>query len=244
MKIFKHIYIYKRLLLSFIIILIVAAVVMPMMSRCQLDTKYSVARRKGTSLAGYAAQWAEKSIQAQDESTSTATLKDYYASLAGVAPGGALPAPGNACPGEWIATDGSANSNWAYTDALASPPTRKAKAISGRCVPEAAGVDSAPDTVVEDQAVQSGRVLPNPFNHVIVFREPNFPSGGAVVPGALAFGCFAEPDGHLYFAFAYQGTESSTTDLNRSAEETTFHAGMGLHSLWGLRNGVFAGRFK
>jgi transposase len=161
-----------------------------------------------------------------------------------VGPGDTLPTPGNACPGEWIATDGSSYSNWAYTDASASPPTRKAKAILGRYMADAAGVDSAPDTVVEDQAVQSGRALPNPFNHVIVFREPNRPGGGAVVPGALAFGCFAESDGHLYFAFAFQGTGSSTTDLSAAAEETTFHAGMGLFTSGAIRMSVFAGRFK
>jgi hypothetical protein len=238
----------SKMFMAIAILAVFLTVFVPLFLRCQLDAKYGVVHHNVSELACFAAQWAEKSILAQDQSTSTATLKDYYASLAGVAPGDTPPAPGNACPGEWIATDGSTNSNWAYTDTMASPPTRKAKAILGRYLPEAAGVDTAPDTIVEDavnqDVIHGMPELRNPFNHVNVFRKANFPADGTVVPGALAFGCFAEPDGHLYFAFAFQGTDSTTTDLNAGAESTTFHAGMGLYTTRAIRNSIFLGRFK
>jgi prepilin-type N-terminal cleavage/methylation domain-containing protein len=237
-----------ELLLVIGIVAIILAVIVPLGLRARIDAKYGVVRQNASELASFSSQWVEKSIQAQDESTSTATVKNYYGSLAGVA-ASALPPTTGACAGEWIATNGAAATNWAFTTpgSAGVAPTRTAKAINGRYMPDTgAGQDIAPEDVVED-IIPPEKAIRNPFTEVNVFRTPNFPTGTNVVAGALALGCFGEGaagGNWVYFGFAFQGTDNTTNGLNAGAEDTTFHAGMGLYSLPTIRNGVFMGRFN
>jgi hypothetical protein len=106
--------------------------------------------------------------------------------------------------------------------------------------------DVAPEDVVED-IIPPDKTIRNPFTQVSVFRDPNDPeTQGGPVTGAVALGGAAEEGGEnpwIYYAFAFQGTDSTTNDL-LDAAGTTFHAGMGLETVPKLRNGVFLGRFR
>ena len=182
----------------------------------------------------------KRSIQAQDEQSSTATVKDYYASLAGAPE---APTGGN-LPGQWISVQGG-NNNWNLgADGLVA--SRSTTVITGRYMDGAA--DVPPEDCVED-IIPPDKTVRNPFTEVNVFRDPNDPvTQGGAITGAVALGGAAEAVGAgggnpwIYYAFGFQGTDSTTANL--VGDDTTFHAGMRLDSIAGLRNGVFLGRFR
>jgi prepilin-type N-terminal cleavage/methylation domain-containing protein len=223
-----------ELLLVVGIVAIILAVIVPLGLRARIDAKYGVVRQNASELASFSSQWVEKSIQAQDEQQSTATVLSYYASLANatVAANGAVTFQG----GQWVAVQGA--NNWNLPGGV--PTARNPLAITGRYMGNLA--DQAPEDVVED-IVPPDKVIRNPFNDVSVFRDPNYPINH-VVAGALALGGAADgTTGFYYFAFAFQGTDN-TQFGNNFADENTFHAGMGTDTLPRLRNGVFVGRFN
>ncbi len=226
-----------ELLLVVGIVAIILAVIVPLGIRARIDAKYGVVRQNASELASFSSEWVEKSIQAQDEQQSTATVLSYYATLAG----GQTDATGKITqdpPGQWVATQ-SAN-NWNFPGTNPTPGGRTPVAITGRVMN--GQNNSLPEDVVED-IVPPDKVIRNPFNDVSVFRIPNDPvTQGRVVTGALALGVRAEGNtGFYYFAFAFQGTDNTSTGLT---DENTFHAGMGVDTLPRLRNGVFLGRFN
>ncbi len=233
-----------ELLLVVGIVGIILAVVVPMGLRANIDAKYGVVRQNCSELASFASQWVEKSIQAQDEQRSTATVKDYYASLAGAE---AAPEGAEVLDGEWIATPGGEN-NWNLNtaDGVSSNPAENTRGIIGRYMDNRE--NEAPEDCVES-IIPPDKTIRNPFTQVSVFRAPNDPEGqGGPITGAVALGGAAEDLGDgggnpwIYYAFAFQGTDSTTAQL--IGDDTTFHAGMGLDTIPKLRNGVFLGRFR
>ncbi len=216
-----------ELLFVALIIGILLAVVVPRAIRGKVSAKYSIVNTNCAELGSLASQWAEKSIQVQDERTSTARLADYYASLTGqgqVAGGGGA---------DWVANQG--NNNW--WAAVGDPAS---VAITGRHV--GAALNTQPeDTVAHMLPPQSGLI--NPFNGVSVFSTANRPQTSPVT-GAIAFGYVqtVTAQGPLsYFAFCFQGTDSQTTALDLP---TTFHAGQNTATLQGLKNGVFMAQVR
>lgn len=228
-----------ELLLVIGIVAIILAVIVPMGIRANIDAKYGTVRQNCSELASFASKWAEKSALAQDERLSTATIKNYFATLAGQPAGGELPTTG-ALPGQWIAIQ-TAN-NWNLIDG--SKENRQPIQVPGRIMD---GTAAPPEDTVED-IVPPDKTIRNPFTEVNVFRSPNLPIENRPVTGAIACGAAFESEGDwLYFALAFQGTDSTTAPAENIAsgeEETTFHAGMGLGNIGKLRNAVFMGRYR
>ena len=233
--------VYHNALLVLFPVMIFLAVIVPIGLRMHINAKYGVVRQNCTELASYAKMWAEKSIKAQDEQKSTATLKDYFASLAGLP----VPIAGKAFPGQWIAVQGG-NNNW-NLGAKGTATERSTTPVFGRYVN---GVrDQAPLDTVED-CIPPDKTITNPFTGKNVFRAANDPvTQGEGVAGAIAFGGVvgSMPAGStapwIYFGFAFQGTKPSST-INLARNDKTFHADMGLNSIPKLRNGVFLGRYR
>ncbi len=222
-----------ELLLVVGIIGVLLAVIVPKAIRANINAKYGIVEKNCAELKSYAAQWAEKSIRAQDEQSSTATLADYYASLTGVSSRTAGPAQ------QWIAT-GNAN-NWNLGDG--SPGSQPNPiAITGRS--QEGAVNQPPEDVVES-LIPPEKALKNPFNGTSIFRQPNDPERqNQPVTGAIALGFAQEPaeaGAFYYFALAYQGTDNTTTALNN---DNTFHAGSGLATLPALKNAQFFARIR
>lgn len=141
---------------------------------------------------------------------SSARLRDYYISLLG-----------------WVAAGsrgfGGGPANW-----TASP----AQAVTGR-------VPNIPETNVAG-ILPPEKTLRNPFNGASVLASSNNPvTSAGVVPGSLFLG-IAVDGSSLYYAFIWQGTDSTTTNIFNN---NTFYAGqISAFSLPGLRNGVFFAR--
>ena len=236
-----------ELLLVVGIIGVLLAIIIPKAIRANINAKYGIVEKNCAELKGYAVQWAEKSIRAQDEQNSTATLADYYASLAGSATGVANPSQA------WIATANP--NNWNMGNPVPNPAATNFLTINGRAQLTAAGLQAAPqmpeDTV--EHIIPPEKVVKNPFNGSNVFRAPNDPpnkpGGAGPVTGAIALGFLQEPvavGGYYYFAFAYQGTDSTAFTLPTSAatDVTTFHAGSGLATIPALKNGELFARIR
>lgn len=236
-----------ELLLVVGIIGVLLAVVIPKAIRARIDSKYTIVVKNAAELKSYAVQWAEKSIRAQDEQTSVATLADYYASLTGQATGIAA---GNGQA--WIATADANNWN------IGTPTDRAATNfvnINGRAQVTAGGV-VGPPTIPEDTVehlIPPEKAIVNPFNGASIFRSPNDPpnkpDGAGPVTGALALGFLQEPvavGGYYYFAFAFQGTDSDAYVLPTATatDVTTFHAGSGLSTIPALKNGELFARIR
>ena len=236
-----------ELLLVVCIIGVMLAIIIPKAIRANINAKYGIVAKNAAELKTYAVQWAEKSIRAQDEQNSTATLADYYASLAGAA-GGLADGTGQM----WIATNVANNWN------IGNPINRAATnfiPINGRVRITAGGLEGPP-VIPEDSVehiIPPEKAVKNPFNGVSVFRNPNDPEnnivGAGAVTGALALGFMQEPvalGGYYYFAFAFQGTDSIAYTLPTAAvtDVTTFHAGSGLATIPALKNGELFARIR
>lgn len=224
-----------ELLLVAVIIGILLVVIVPKALRARIDAKYGLVRQNASELASFATQWAEKSIQAQDETQSTATVSDYFASLAGQS---TKPAAGAAAAGEWVANQGSPT-NW-NLGAAADPTGRRPQTVTGRWMD--GQQDVPPEDCVED-VVPPDKVIRNPFTEVNVFRNPNDPgAAGNAVTGALALGGVGETTGgFVYYAFTFQGTDNTVATLT---DPNSFHAGSDITTLPGLRNGIFLARVR
>jgi prepilin-type N-terminal cleavage/methylation domain-containing protein len=222
-----------ELLLVVVIIGLMLAVIVPRAWRANVDAKYGLVRQNCSELASFAQQWAEGQILAQEQSTSTATVKAYFDSLST----GTTVGTGQAA---WIAA-GSPASNWNKAGALT--------VVAGRKVTPN-GNDSAPETSVE-ATIPPEKVILNPFNGVNIFTTPNYPPGAAggasttPVPGAIA--CARQPDTVStsvtwnYYGLLFQGTDSTATDVADSTGGS-FYAGQSSKTLGGVRNGIFMAR--
>ena len=202
-----------EILMVVVIIGVLLAVVIPRGWRARVESQYNLVRQNGVEVSELALQWAETQLTNQDQTVSTALLKDYLAYLCG-RPAGSTAAPQTV----WVA-DGNETSFVNAGSAL----TPRGSAPTG---PPAS-------------MLQADRVIRNPFNGTDVFGVPNDPSASNVfTPGAMAMG-WADNNGQFYFALIFQGTDSQL-GAGGTAESTgtTFYGGMG-RNLAGLRAGVF-----
>lgn len=223
-----------ELLLVVVIIGLMLAVIVPRAWRANIDAKYGLVRKNCSELASWAHEWAEKGILAQDEVLSTATLNDYMASLTGVSSAPSLPAS------QWVAhAPGLCNWNNGPTNVIGTAPI----IITGRYM------NGNPDVPTEDtveDVTPPDKIPRNPFNGVSVYELPNYPTAqGNPVTGAIACGGILEDTatGWNYYAFCYQGTDSTTYTLG-ATDITSFHAGMDSQTIEGLRNGIFLARSR
>ena len=220
-----------ELLLVVVIIGLMLAVIVPRAWRANIDTKYGLVRKNCSELASMAHEWAEKGILAQDEVESTATLNAYFATLANTAVGTA--------GSIWVADTGNNNWNNGPNQVIGASPID----ITGRFMNTAG--NQPPEDTVED-ITPPDKIPRNPFNGVSVYELPNFPdSQGNPVTGAIGCGVFLESatTGWHYYAFVYQGTDSTTFTLGPN-DMTALHAGMESRTLEGLRNGIFLARLR
>ena len=208
-----------ELLLVVVIIGLMLSVIVPRAWRANIDAKYGLVRQNCSELSSFGQEWAENQLLAQNESTSTATVDSYLATLAG-------PGPDWAEGFDWVANSGT---NWRGDTVI----------INGRNM--GADENVAPETSVEG-IIPPEKVIRNPFNEVNVFQTPNYPEN-TVVTGAIACGTIAENEGTVdewhYYGLLFQGTDSTTIDDN----PTTFYAGQNT-DLPGLRNGIFFARLR
>jgi prepilin-type N-terminal cleavage/methylation domain-containing protein len=228
-----------EVLLVAVIIGILLAVIVPRAIRARVDSKYGLIKQNCSELASYAAQWAEKGIRASDDSQSTATFADYYASLVGQSQ--AAPAGGQ----QWVASD-TPDTNWSLGGTVPNPiPAISGRvAVTGR-VDGAGNPDAVPEDVVE-QMVPPEKSMVNPFNGTNIFRQTNDPvsNGNTPVTGAVALGYLqtAAAQGQFYyFAFGFIGTDNTTAELTAN---TTFHGGQDLTTIQGLKNGPFMAQVR
>jgi prepilin-type N-terminal cleavage/methylation domain-containing protein len=83
-----------EILIVIIIIGVILAVVVPRAYRANIDAKYNLVRQAASELANWGNEWAERTLEAQD-SSSTCTLNDHVFTLSGVF-------TGNANSGNWV----------------------------------------------------------------------------------------------------------------------------------------------
>jgi prepilin-type N-terminal cleavage/methylation domain-containing protein len=122
--------------------------------------------------------------------------------------------------GRWVANGAS---NWTDNGTVID--------ITGR-------LPTAPESVVSD-IIPPERLQRNPFNGASVFVSTNLPGASAPVPGALA--CGRQVDGTFYYyGLVFQGTDSTAGTLDD--DDASFHAGQGVETIAGLRNGIFMAR--
>jgi len=226
-----------ELLLVVVIIGLLLAVIVPRAWRANIDTKYGLVRKNCSELASWAHEWAEKGILAQDEVLSTATLNDYMASLTGATSASLI----NAGASQWVAhAPGICNWNNGPTNVIGTALI----AITGRFMNTVA--NQPPEDAVED-VTPPDKIPRNPFNGVSIYELPNHPTAQSnPVTGAIACGGILETpasSGWDYYAFVYQGTDSTTFTLG-GTDITSFHAGMESRTIQGLRNGIFLARSR
>ena len=216
-----------ELLLVVLIIGLMLVVIVPRAWRANIDTKYGLVRQNCSELGSFAQQWAEQQIHASEEKYSTASVFNYLRSLA--APQGGT---GKGLPASsWIAMQDNPN-NWNDNSNLARIRGRRQGSTTGNAYPECS----------VEEIIPPEKLPRNPFNGASIFVVANDPlSQNMVVPGALAFGAEQDPinNDFAYFAFVFQGTDSTTWTLNSA---TSFHAGQADNTYAGLRNGVFVAR--
>ena len=197
------------------------AVILPRGLRTSVDAKYNLIRQHSTELAGYANQWVEQQILAQDID-STATPSRYYRSLVDI--DGSVPADNTAA---WIAD--YTDSNWNETGRPIGVKDRKMNGVN----------DSKPETSVEG-IIDPSLIPRNPFNGASVFIRVNQPTT-KVIPGAIA--CSYAEDSSTgtafdYYALIFQGTDSTGANADPSDSSVDYHAGMNNSNIAGLRNGI------
>ncbi|CAN2050265.1 Type II secretion system GspH family protein [Candidatus Magnetomoraceae bacterium gMMP-1] len=214
-----------EILLVIVIIGILLAVIVPRAYRANIDSKYGLVRQNCSELASFASQWMEQQMEAQLE-TSTATINSYMASLCNSSDVADMADSEQA----WIALQTS--SNWNDTGF-----TTAAVDVDGRFTPTSPAVDDGPETYVEDTIVPE-RIPRNPFNGASVFISANDPvTAGAPIVGAIACAGIQDVNtNYNYYAFVFQGTDSTSTDVT---SDDAFHAAQKSADLAGLRNGVF-----
>lgn len=207
-----------ELLLVVVIIGLMLAVIVPRAWRANVDTKYGLVRQNCNELASFGMEWIDQQLLVQNEDSIAAT--GYYAETL--------------CSGALLA----GGANW-----VASTSTNWVGAIEVTGAGMQNNFSSTPLTNVEG-IIAPERIPRNPFNGTSVFLPPNNPTvSQIVVPGAIALGAKPEATAgkNIYYAFCFQGTDSTTTSPLLA---TSFYAGQDTTTIAGLRNGVFFARLK
>ena len=217
-----------EILLVVVIIGIMLAVIVPRAWRANIDSKYGLVRQNCSELGNYGMTWAETELLSQDEELSPAILADYLAYLTGTAAGAV--SGGGAGSQTWVADENIVG--WENVTEV----------LTGRLVDGTAATPTGP----AKGHVPVDKIPRNPFNGQSVFDNENDPTDTNVaVPGAIST-CYlpeeaAAQQGWLYFAFLFQGTENSATNV---ALGDSYHADQDPTLIDGLRNGIFFGRTK
>ncbi|MCK5544602.1 MAG: prepilin-type N-terminal cleavage/methylation domain-containing protein [Desulfobulbaceae bacterium] len=220
-----------EILLAIIIIGLMVIVMVPRGQRATTEARYGIVRQNCTQLAGFAVDWIERMMLAQDDN-SASTRIDYLNSLATCN----LDTPDfsstiGAKGGVWIAT--SNINNWNNNSRL----TRVKNRMINKEGP------ASPEISVQG-IIKSDQALTNPFNQLSVFGTGNY-SPSSVTPGAIAAGgATADTTTSVpwaYFALVFQGTDNQN-GARYPNNGVDFHAGMATTSLQGLKNGIFLAR--
>ncbi len=215
-----------ELLLVVIIIGLVLAFIIPKLIALRVEARHEMVRQSCSELSGTVQQWVEKSMLAQDDQLSIATLGDYVGSLANREPPDSYSTPAKRT-GQWIGTKQRPN-NWNNNNIDRDVDNQRLP-ISGRWI--GAQRDTPPETTVAD-LIPGEKIIKNPFSSTNVFTPENDPLVGMLpVPGAIAFCSFVGPDRTISYGFCFQGQGSTTLDWG---SETTFHGPQNLLSLQGL----------
>lgn len=216
-----------ELLLVVVIIGLMLAIIVPRAWRANIDSKYGLVRQNCSELASWGQLWAEDQMEASVEYNSTCVIYNYLRSLCSSSTGATALSM-------WVANTNA--NNWRL-------PLTPMINIAGRVT--GTGAIGPVESKVEDM-VPPEKMPRNPFNGASVFSPANYPSGAIPIPGAIACGMDIDPsrlpaNSWAYFAFVFQGTDSTSTTLS-AADITTFHAGMQSREITGLRNGIFFAR--
>lgn len=212
-----------ELLLVVVIIGLMLAVIVPRAWRANIDTKHGLVRQAASELASFGNEWAEQQMAAQTEASSSTILNYFYTLSGTTAPAAASRAWIPDVAGNWVGAG--------YAWKVVAPRTPVGRSI-------------APETTV------AGIITPekhprNPFSGASYFTSGNDVGGaGTVIPGAIACCNLDEGAGggnYHYFAFLWQGTDSTTTGIGLT---TTYYAGQDPTTTGGLRNGVFFARAR
>jgi type II secretory pathway pseudopilin PulG len=225
-----------ELLFVIVVVGVMLAVITPRAYRANIDAKYGAVRQGAVELTSYALDWVNQGISSQDRTLSTANMNAYLDSLVSGTPQNPFVAGTGQ---EWIALSGvGTSSNWnTNTGALAANRV----GITGRH--NGLVINAVPEITIQEM-IPGVKVPVNPFNGANVFSAANDPAGvGAPVTGAIACAGFNEGavagGGWFYYALVFQGTDVTGATF---AADTSFHAGQGVSTLAGLRNGIFLAR--
>lgn len=220
-----------ELLLVIGIVAVILSIIIPMGIRTRIATKYSNVRQGCNELAAFTTDWAERMVQAQDESNSESTLVHYYISLTGE---NSENLEDQAA--QWIATT-EAN-NW--NENTGEEDNLNLVQIWGRNEQQGGSESEqevgSPEAVVEE-FIPEHKPIKNPFTQSSIFNSRNYPEDNPV-PGTIAFGAYSDGD-WVHFGFCFQGTDNEDTDV---MGDDTYYAGMGFDSAGAVRNGIFMSR--
>lgn len=215
-----------ELLLVVLIIGLLLAFIIPKLITLRIEARHEMVRQSCSELSGTVQQWVQKSMMAQDDQRSIATLADYVSSLANREPPDRFTSPVERT-GQWIGTIQRPN-NW-NNNHIDHDMGNQRVSIPGRWIGKKRNVP--PESVVED-IIPGEKVMVNPFTAKNIFRSDNDPIYNKLaVPGAIAFCSVISPDHTLSFGLCFQGQDSTTVEWDR---ESTFHGRQNLLSLQGL----------
>ena len=225
-----------ELLLIVLIIGLMVAVIVPKLINLRIEAHHEIVRQSCAELTGSVEKWLQKTIQAQDDQRSDATLADYVATLANREPPDPFtpPAP---ITGQWIATMQRPN-NW-NVNRLRSDLDEQRVPVPGRWIGKKRNVP--PESVVEE-IIAGERGINNPFTKKNIFRSANDPLFlHHPVPGAIAFTSVLGPEGTLSYGFCFQGRDSTTIAWNK---DSTFHGRQNLLSPQGIEHCVVFAKYR
>lgn len=226
-----------ELLMSVLIMGLLFAFIVPKLIQLRVEAHHEIVRQSCTELTGLVEQWLQKMIQSQDDQQSSATMADYVSSLANREP---IDDPFTQPPqftGQWIAT-GERPNNW-NNNHLDYDLDNQRVAISGRWIGKKR--NAPPESVVEE-AIPGDKLIKNPFTKESIFRSDNDPLIlKQPIPGAIAFTSVLDQTGTVFYAFCFQGRDSTTIELGK---DTTFHDHQNLLSTQGIEQCVPFSKYR
>lgn len=225
-----------ELLLVVLIMGLMLAFILPKLITLRIEARYEIVRQSCTELSGSLQQWLQRSMLAQDDHRSTASIADYVATLANREPPDLFtpPAP---LSGQWIGTSRRPN-NWNNNN-IRHDLAEQRVSVPGRWI--AKKRDTPPEMVVEEM-VAGDKEIKNPFTGKNIFRTNNDPLRGKIpIPGAIAFTSVLGSGTTLSYGFCFQGKDSTTLEWNKT---TTFHGRQDLLSLQGISHCVTFAQYR
>jgi len=215
-----------ELLLVVLVISLLLAFLIPKLIALHIEARHEIVRQNCSELSGAVQQWVQKSMQAQDDQRSIATVSDYVGTLADREPSNRF-SPPEERTGQWIGTEQRPN-NWNKN--LIDPGKSDQRVeIPHRWIGRKR--NAPPESVVED-IIPGENVIKNPFNSKNIFRSDNDPLfAKIVVPGAIAFCSVIGEDRLISYGFCFQGQDSTTVEWD---QDSTFYDRQNLLSTQGI----------